>query len=437
MKTSILPAAALSAMLAVSSTGQVAADAGDALVGGIIGGVIGGAIVNERNKTRRTTTTTKRVVVTPRYSAARAENREVQTALNYFGFPAGTPDGVLGRRSRTAVAQYQGTLGYPATGYLTDYEKTFLLSSYNRAIVGGPVTNQQIASVGTRGLLLQYRDQAAGVAVQPAPGTTVVVNPAPQPAPQPEPEVVAAAPVIEEAPTNALPNFLGGGSAVSLASHCNKVSLLTNANGGFTQLASMTDTNMVLNEQLCLARTYAIATGEDLAASVQGANPAQIADQCKSFGPIMKDHVAALSLKPSGEVLRGVSSFVLSTGMSPPQLAATSKICLSVGYRTDDMDVAVGSGLILVALGEQVYAEMMGHHLSQGFGTSKRADLANDWYGMALQALDAGQTAAFAPNQPDRVELIRAATTGGDQAGINTVPVSATGGGLPTFNVSD
>ena len=302
----------------------------------------------------------------------------------------------------------------------------------------GPVTNQQIASVGTRDLLLQYRDQAAGVAVQPAPGTTVVVNPAPQPAPAPEVVVAQVAPlVVEEEPANALPNFLGGGSAVSLASHCNKVSLLTNANGGFTQLASMTDSNLVLNEQLCLARTYAIATGEDLAASVQGVNPAQIAAQCQSFGPIMKDHVAALSLKPSSDVLRGVSSFVLSTGMSPPQLAATSKIRLSVGYRTDDMDVAVGSGLILVALGEQVYAEMMGHPLSQGFGTSKRADLANDWYGMALQALDAGQTAAFAPNQPDRVELIRAATIGGDQAGINTVPVRASGGGLPTFNVSE
>ncbi len=438
MKMRFMSAAALSAMLAVSSAGQVAADAGDALVGGIIGGVIGGAIVNERNKSRqRTTTTTKRVVVTPRYSAARAENREIQTSLNYFGFPAGTPDGVMGRRSRAAVAQYQGTLGYPATGYLTEYEKSFLLSSYNRAIVGGYATNQQIASVGTRGLLLQYRDQAAGIAPQPAPGTTVVVNQAPQPVEQqPEAVVAEVAPLVEE-PQSALPNFLGGGSAASLASHCNKVSLLTNANGGFTQLASMTDTNMVLNEQLCLARTYAIATGEDLAASVQGSNPAQIAAQCQSFGPIMKDHVAALSLKPSGEVLRGVSSFVLSTGMSPPQLAATSKICLSVGYRTDDMDVAVGSGLILVALGEQVYAEMMGHHLSQGFGTAKRADLASDWYGMALEALDAGQTAAFAPNQPDRVELIRAATVGGSQAGLRTVPVNAAGGGLPSFNVSE
>lgn len=437
MNRNFFSATALSGLLIISSVGQVTADAGDALVGGIIGGVIGGAIVNEGNK-RRTTTKRRTVVVQPRYSAARAENREVQTALNYFGFPAGSPDGVLGRRSRAAVAQYQGTLGYPATGYLTEYEKTFLLSSYNRALVGGATTNQQIATVGTRGLLLQYRDQAAGVVPQqPVQGTTVVVNPAPQAvAPQPTEPVVALAPAPEE-PTNALPNFLGGGSVQSLASHCNKVSLLTNANGGFTQLASMTDSNLVLNEQLCLARTYAIANGEDLAASVQGVSVSQINDQCKTFGPIMKDHVAALSLKPSSDVIRGVSGFVLSTGMSPPQLAATSKICLSVGYRTDDMDVAVGSGLILVALGEQVYAELIGHHLSQGYGTSKRADLANDWYTMALTALDAGQTAVFAPNQPDRVELIRAATVGSDRASIETVPVNAGGGGLPTFNISE
>ncbi|NND20144.1 MAG: peptidoglycan-binding protein, partial [Silicimonas sp.] len=118
------------------------ADAGDALVGGIIGGVIGGAIVNERNKKR---VVTRKVYRQPVYSAQREENRQVQTSLNYFGFPAGSPDGVLGRNSRSAISQYQAHLGYPVTGYLTDYEKSFLLSSHNRAVAGGPVTHQQIA----------------------------------------------------------------------------------------------------------------------------------------------------------------------------------------------------------------------------------------------------------------------------------------------------
>ena len=428
--------AALAAIIAVSAVGRADADIGEAIVGGIIGGVI----VNEATKNRQRTA--KKVYRAPVNSAARAEARQIQTSLNYFGFPAGTPDGVLGRRSRAAISQYQAHLSYPVTGYLTDYEKSFLLSSYNRAIAGGPVTHQQIAAtgMGPRGLLLKYRDEAAGVVVaQPVP-MPQTVQPIPQTqavvAPQPVAPVPAPAPATTEVSTGAaaLPNFLGGGDAASLASHCNTVSLLTNTNGGFTTLASMTDPNTVLNEQFCLARTYAIAEGEKLASSIQGIGVNEIAAQCKSFGPVMKDHVAALSLKPRDAVLQDVSGFVLGSGMSPPQLAATSKICLSVGYRTDDMDVAIGSGLILVALGEQVYAELMGHHLSQGFGATSRQDLADGWYAMGISAIEAGQAAVFAPGQPERTALIKAAVMGPENAMNAPVqPASA----LPTFKIGE
>ncbi|NNE81148.1 MAG: peptidoglycan-binding protein [Silicimonas sp.] len=424
MKFTFITALVLALGLTVSAPGKVAADAGDALVGGIIGGVIGGAIVNENNKRR---TTTKRVYRQKVYSPERAQNREVQTSLNYFGFPAGTPDGVLGRRSRSAISQYQAHLNYPITGYLTPYERDFLIGSYHRAISGGAVTNQQIATVGTRGLLLQYRDQAAGVttAVTPAPAAPEAVQP-----------VTEAAATSEPADTGtALPNFLGGGDGLSLASHCNTVSLLTNTNGGFTTVSNMADPNVVLNEQFCLARTYAIANGEEMAAAVQGVGTNEIAAQCQAFGPVMKDHVAALSLKPRDAVLQGVSGFVLTSGMAPQQLAATSKICLSVGYRTDDMDVAIGSALLLTALGEQVYGELMGHHLSQGFGATRRGDLAFDWYNSALTALESGQPAVFAPGQPERVVLLRSAVspTGG-QAGTMTAPVQPASA-LPNFTV--
>lgn len=440
MNSGLYATALLAFALMFSGPEPARADAGDALVGGIIGGVIGGAIVNERNKTR---TVTRKVYRAPVYSAQREENRQVQTALNYFGFPAGTPDGVMGRNSRNAVSQYQAHLGYPVTGYLTDYEKSFLLSSHNRALAGGPVTHQQIAQnpMGTRGLLTLYRDQAAGFAVAAAPQAVAPVQvvpaaPVQQAAPaQPAETVVASAPSEPASP--ALPNFLGKGDGLSLASHCNTVSLLTNTNGGFTGIDRMTDANVVLNEQFCLARTYAIASGEEMASAVQGVGTQEIAAQCQSFGPVMKDHVASLSLKPRDLVLQDVSGFVLSTGMAPQQLAATAKICLSVGYRTDDMDVAIGSALVLTALGEQVYGELMGHHLSQGFGATQRRDLAGPWYEMALTALESGQMAVFAPGQPERVQLLRAAAPGaqGAQASTMTAPVQPASA-LPNFTIS-
>ena len=152
----------------------------------------------------------------------------------------------------------------------------------------------------------------------------------------------------------------------------------------------------------------------------------------------MKDHVAALSLKTLPEVRQGVSGFVLGTGMSPAQLTATAQICLGVGYRTDNMDVALASGLLLHALGQGVYGELMGHHLSQGFGTAQRVDLARSWYQDSLSAADSGATLVFSPGQPERTELLRKASvmlgaTTSTQSDSIVQPVAA----LPSFGVSN
>ena len=434
--------AVLATTLAVTSSGPVMAGSGD-VVGGIIGGIIGGAIVSESQRNRRTTT--RRTTTT---SSARAENREVQTALNYFGFPAGTPDGVMGRKSRSAISGYQAHMGYVASGQLTQYEKDFLLTSYHRAIAGGQITNQQIAAsaMGPKGLLITYRDELAGqTAPQAAPATTtttVVVTPAPAPAPTPVAPVAASG--------GGLPTFMAAapaaqGNGVSLASHCNKVSLLTNSNGGFVTLASMSDSATVLNEQFCLARTYAIATGEEMAAGLAGVSPAQIEEQCKGFGPAMQPFVASLGQKTQAAVVGDVSAFALQTGMAAGQLTGMAKVCLSVGYRTDDMDVAVGSALLLFALGDRVYGELMGHHLELGFGTAQNGTLAQPWYLAALDAQDQGAAAVFAPGQPERNTLIRAAVVGETVetvlptpkpvSSITTPPAAVPA--LPTFQINN
>ncbi|MGB7268347.1 MAG: peptidoglycan-binding domain-containing protein [Albidovulum sp.] len=437
-----------SLICAVSFAPVQQAVANDGLVGGIVGGIIGGVIVNEASKNRKQTTTRR---AAPVYSATREANREVQVALNYFGYPVGAADGALGRRSRAAISQYQALLGYPPTGYLSEYERTILIGAYYRGLSGGSEVAQIMASSpqGTRGLLLNQRDQMAGIVPQggqavtaaapsvAAPSSEMIVAPsAPTLAPLAEvPSLPTLAVVPEpEAPasdTPALPTFLASGAGqVSLASQCNKVSLMTNTNGGYVTAAAMTDANFALSEQFCLARTYAMAGGEQLAASISGFTPAQIAEQCKGFGPALKDQVAGLSLKSREEVLQDVSSFVVASGMAPAQLAGTAKICLGVGYTTDAMDVAIGSALLLTALGENGYSELLGHHLSQGFGATVRPDLSLAWYEAGLAA-DAAGKAVFAPGLPDRTEVIRkAAYTINGQGSLNgeaatTLPVFA------------
>ncbi len=408
--------------LAISPITPAFASSGD-VAAGVLLGVLGSAVVRDAKRHR-----TRKVYVP---SVARAHNREIQTSLNYFGFPAGTPDGVMGRNSRNAVARYQAFLGYPATGRLTPYEDNFLVTSYQRAMAGGYATTQAIAQnpMGARGLLKQYQqEQATAVAPTAAPAT---------------PAAPATVPAATPAPNGALPSFMGQGQvqSASLASHCTKVSLMTNTNGGFVTQASMQDPKFALDEQFCLARTYAIAQGEDLEAKVQGFTPQQIAQQCKSLAPALKSEIAALSLKPEQAVLQDVSNFVLNSGASPAQLSGTAKICLSVGYRTDDMDMALASALLLTALGQPVYAELLGHHLSQGFGTSQRPDLSLAWYQTSFDALDKGAQPVFAPGQPEREALIRKAAyqLGGKTGGAAAQPPATTPqpAALPAFPIQE
>lgn len=445
MKTKVAMAC-LAASLALTPATRVAADGGD-VVGGLIAGIIGGAILNEASKGRQHRTGQHRTYADP---ATVAQNREVQTSLNYFGFPVGAVDGVLGSRSRTAISEYQATMGYPVTGRLQPYERDFLTGSYRRAIAGGPATAQMIAGdpMGPRGLLRTYQKQAAGIApppaVQPVPNTTVVIAPA-APAPAPVPATIPVMNAARAPGGTALPNFLGAGTGKSLASHCNKVSLLTSTNGGFVTSAAMTDPSVALNEQFCLARTYAIASGEDMAGRVSTLSQDQIAAQCDRLGPVLKPYVSALSFRPRAEVMSDLGGFVQGSGMSPEQLAGTARICLSVGYRTDNMDVALGSALLLNVLGEAVYGELLGHHLSQGFGTATRADLALDWYDAGLDAVARGAAPVFAPGQPERSELIRQAAyrIGGRSDGTAlSVPAPVVSGqvampALPAFTVAD
>ncbi len=434
--------ASLVAALVCGTAGRASADAGDAIAGAIVGGILGHAIAKDQQR-RKTVYVRRSSSVS---AAQRQINRETQTALNYFGFGAGSVDGKVGPGTRSAVSRFQAQTGYPASGYIQQHERDFLIGAYHWATSGGAA----VTAARTPGeLLVAYRQRMVApqgtpvqpMAVMPAPpATTLVVTPqmaTPQPAAPAAPE--PAAPMEAAAEADAvplLPNFMGAGETASLASHCNQVALLTSTNGGFTTAASMTDAAFALDEQFCLARTYAIAEGEDLASKVQGVGESAIVKQCQGFGPTMRPHVAALSLRPRDEVLRDVAAFVLETGMAPAQLAGTARICLSVGYRTDDMDVAIGSALVLVALGERVYGELMGHHLVQGIGSSKRPDLAADWYQMGLDALDGGGRAVFAPGQPERQALIAkaSATIAGGSASPAAAPTPVSAA-LPAFSL--
>jgi peptidoglycan hydrolase-like protein with peptidoglycan-binding domain len=400
------------------------ADGAEAFVGGLLGGAIGSAIVNQQQQRRvvvQPRTTTRRAPAPSVNTYQREENRTVQTALNYFGFPSGTPDGVMGPNSRAAAGQYQAYMGYPATGYLTDYERTFLTSSYNRAVIGGPQIGQMVAAQGqgTRGLLQAFRQEQMGVPVATAPmpvapqpvavpqvvaPTVEAAAPAPAPAPEAAPAAVAAA-----APAMGLPSFMPDSASVSMNSFCNRVNLSTSASGGFVTLASMDDPYQALGEQFCLARTHAIEQGDSLAGTVQGFSMAEIQAQCEAFAPSMWEYQARLATQSSDEVAGALQDFVVAIGAPPVQLSGNARICLGVGYRTDNAELALAAAQMLVGLGEEAYGELLGHHLLNGFAAPKREDRGLEWLTVATGALDAGAAPLVPVGSDARAGLLQQA----------------------------
>ncbi|MEL6586071.1 MAG: peptidoglycan-binding domain-containing protein [Pseudomonadota bacterium] len=544
--------------IALAMPGQTFAGSGE-VAAGIIGGIIGGAIVNQQRQQPRATQrraaprSTRSTRSTPRSTrpsistAQRQENREVQTALNYFGFDAGGADGILGRRSRGAISSMEAFLAFPPDGRLTPFERDILLGAHRRAVSGNPDTLRLISTspLGARAALQAQKDvmmgtgqtglrtvgypglplevsravdeiaassdpsaeqllQRAGfvqladlngdgnndyildtsysgssfwcsaerckslVFVSTAQGyarnelmaqaptaatfdcladtcrladgnqTRLAFTAPVAPDAQPPATVEVAAPAAAAPATHAtaLPNFGAATAQVaSLSSHCGKVNLLTATRGGFVTLATGGDNAVALAEQFCLARNFAIDTGEQMVANMPGTTMDMVRDQCAAFGPAMTAQLAALSGSARDDVLQSTSSFVLGTGMTPDQLRTTATLCLSAGYSADNMDVALGSAMLLVSLGSAPHAELLGHHLQDGFGTAERPDLARPWFDMAIDALKNGVQPIFAPNQSDRTDLLIWAATGATDAASASglAPAEEVQVALPTF----
>jgi peptidoglycan hydrolase-like protein with peptidoglycan-binding domain len=103
-------------------------------------------------------------------SLSREEIRQVQIALNQKGFNIGTPDGVLGARTKQALVQFQQQQGFQATGQIDTQTVTALGVSVSTTGQGGMQQPPAAQGAGQQGgqSATQPSTTGQGGAQQPA-----------------------------------------------------------------------------------------------------------------------------------------------------------------------------------------------------------------------------------------------------------------------------
>ena len=195
-----------------------------------------------------------------------------------------------------------------------------------------------------------------------------------------------------------------------MSAACNRTSIATSRNGGpvVYKVGQKIDAFQTLDEQFCLARSFAIDDGASLAATATQFTDKQIQEQCAAFAPSMRAYVGQLVSAKPAELTEALQKFAAGTGIPAAQLSANARICLGVGYSTDDADVALASALVLVGLGEGAYDELVAYHLMHGFGTPERGAIGVGWLDAATDALENGATPLVTADPDSRLDLLEA-----------------------------
>ena len=164
----------LAAAIILTPANPVHAQDLDRAVGALIGAIIGGAIQGQQRQQQQTTRQQPQRAQPARPTISQAQRqatREVQTALNFFDFPAGTADGIMGPNTRSAIRAYQTAMGYPVTGSLEAAQRDFLLGSYRRARNASADHRDRgiLEQQGSQSLLRFYRDELNPISIWESP----------------------------------------------------------------------------------------------------------------------------------------------------------------------------------------------------------------------------------------------------------------------------
>lgn len=382
--------ALVSLALAIGPAPEARAD-NDAVAGFIVGlgvGAIAGAAAQKHQQKKKATSTSgrsKKTASKPASSAKRGD-AQVQVALNYYNFEAGTPDGVFGPGTRAAIRRYQSYIGEPATGEMTAAQTTALLSAYARDTAGS--TPGLFAGNRTASGNAQMSTLLASLGSQ---GTNDLAPATPEPA-----LATAPASATEAAPlpvaTGPVPDDLCKAPAAAPAK----------GPGAASPAETVVDS-------YCSAVGYAVQNSVTLSKAVMGFDPAVSGKQCADWLVANRAKLdGALAKEPEAAI---ADLAALVPGAAEPQKAAmrdSFSICHGIAQAAGNTPDARAFAALVASFGGAGYGELVAASDALGLGTAQSGAQANAWYLWTAEAIDGGGQKLIATPDYDHVPLLLA-----------------------------
>lgn len=339
-----------------------AGDVGAALAGGAVGfalGVMtGNAMARNPGQPPRQRTTRQQ----PR--PARTVDQTVvniQTALKYFSFYSGTVDGVNGPGTRRAIAAFQKSVNVEPTGVLTQVQYDALMKVYADAKAGGapslarndPGVDQLFAAISRT-----PDDGAPAKAPPAAPGALVPVSTGGNAAPT---TPAADAPPAEADPVVQYNEVCIGRRPVT------KV--------------DMNEREAGLRQHFCRVLAEATSAGNVAIEASGNASLDVMVEQCGKVRDAVEGTVADYAeADPAEEVAKLAERYASLSAEVKAKAAQDFVVCTGVGLNDRDSGIVNASAFALVALGRDIYGELIAASLALGIGQPRDAAAAERWY---------------------------------------------------------
>lgn len=292
-------------------------------------------------------------------SAQRRTNRAVQSALNFFGFDTGSVDGILGRKSRAAISDFQTFMDYEATGNLTREERLFLLSTFN-----GINTEDEALALKISLGLVSVQDLLKARADE-------------------EPE---APDTVEEAAPEA---------PLSMRSLCINIG----ANGPLD----------LVKAQFCNLRQLAIEQSDFLLeTSLTTTSIEPVIGECQNFTTEIQPQITLVAAQPAAALISDMDLWFRRSGASREKLFRQAQTCLGVAYRHDDPEAALASLLVLSGLKDPIFIELTGYHIALGLGLIDAQDMARaqGWMEASIAAQTDANVSLTSQSSQQRIDTL-------------------------------